>query len=189
MGQGQILSVLTRANSINFPTNIDDKILLVANSFKLNSQNRDAFITRLEDNLVIQEYPHLLHEGSSVLNGWIFGLLGIYDLIIYGLADDEIKYIFKKSIKSLEKILPKYNLGYWSTYSLPNSYKNICSYHYHSLHVVLLESLGKISNNDQIKKYSMIFESQLSNIFYRILAFFMKIFANLIKYKRFYKIR
>ena len=81
----------------------------------------------------------------------------IYDLIIYGLADDEIKYIFKKSIKSLEKILQKYNLGYWSTYSLPNSYKNICSYHYHSLHVVLLESLGKISNNDQIKKYSMIF--------------------------------
>ena len=89
---------------------------------------------------MIQEYPHLLHEGSSVLNGWIFSLLGLYDLIIYGLADDEIKNIFKKSIKSLEKILPKNTTWVIGQHIASQIHiKIFCSYRYQSLHVVLLK--------------------------------------------------
>ena len=185
MGQGQLLSVLSRAqNSGHKQQDLTYLIKGIMESFKL-SNHKDAFVTKT-DGVVIQEYPHLADMNKDVLNGWILGLLGLYDALTLAEYDD-IKKIFNKSIETLELKINKYDIGFWSLYNQPKSFTNICSAHYHDQHIAFLNAIGTLLDNEKIIFFSNRFQKYKRNFLLRLLAFMTKVIANLIKYKRFYK--
>ncbi len=188
MGQGQLLSLLVRANLQEYNVNLSPQIVKVLESFKLDFHHENGFVSS-KDSLVIQEYPHLYHVNPDVLNGWLSALIGLYDAINSGFGDDEIIEIFNKSLKSLTEKLPLYDFGFWSLYNLPSSYTNIASIHYHDLHVSLSYALGRLTDNEKLIKFSKKMAKYSRNYFYRFLSFFIKILANIIKYKRIYKLK
>ncbi len=188
MGQGQLLSLLVRANLQGYKNDLSNEIEKVLESFKLDFNHENGFVSS-KNSLVIQEYPHYFDTNPDVLNGWMLGLIGLYDAINSGFGDDEIELIFKKSLESLTDKLIFYDYGFWSLYNLPKSYKNIASIHYHDQHIAFSSALGFLTNNEKLIEFSQKMAKYKKNFFYRFLSFFTKILANMIKYKRIYKIK
>lgn len=88
---------------------------------------------------VLQEYPTV--PSSHVLNGWIFGLWGLYDLASIG--DPRAAAEFDAGVAALAELVPRYDVvGGWSRYDLyPHPLKHVASPFYHRLHVAQLEAM------------------------------------------------
>ncbi|MDD7885922.1 D-glucuronyl C5-epimerase family protein [Flavivirga sp. 57AJ16] len=195
MGQGQILSLLTRYTIKNSSESLEEKIVEVSNSYLVQLNHVHGFVNKQEEtNIILEEYPKN-PDRPHVLNGWIYSLIGLHDYIEYasqkGIQDNlilEKKRTLDKSLKTLERYINEYDIGFWSLYNLPKGLQNICSMHYQEQHIVLLKALGNITNNQRFIDYSDIFQKQYNNVFYRLLALFVKVFiSNLIKHKWIYK--
>lgn len=195
MGQGQILSLLTRYNLSDNKQKLNSIIIKVSNSYLVPFNDNNGFVNKYDNNVIFEEYPKYQNNNPSVLNGWIYSLLGLYDYIqysqIHSLKDkylEEKKQLFKDSIKTLQRTIDNYNINFWSLYNQPKKLTNICSIHYQTQHIVLLEALFNNTNIECFKNYSNKFKNQYYNPFFRFFSFFVKlIFGNLIKYKRLYK--
>jgi heparosan-N-sulfate-glucuronate 5-epimerase len=103
---------------------------------------------------IYEEYPTT--PSSHVLNGFIFSLFGLYDLMEYT-GDLEAKRLYEDGISSLEKILPLYDMGNRSAYDLTHitssSFPNIARWQYHATHVHQLEALVSINDSKIIKEF------------------------------------
>nr|MBC8526075.1 hypothetical protein [Candidatus Cloacimonadota bacterium] len=101
---------------------------------------------------------------TLVLNGMIFSLCGVYDFIRVFPENKLAKKIFDDGIATLKKILPEYDLGYWSRYNLCKSdwYPEIdpATIGYQRLHITQLEMLYKLTNEEIFKKYAVKFRRQ-----------------------------
>jgi hypothetical protein len=94
-----------------------------------------------DDDLILLEYTHL----APVLNGWIFALFGLYDILL--VTDrEEYRLAFNKTIITLKRYISDFDTGYWSFYDLD---RKIASPFYHKLHIAQLEALYTITNDDQ----------------------------------------
>jgi len=84
------------------------------------------------DDLFLEEFPVL--PRSSILNGWVFALFGLYDI---GLAFNNscAWSYFYRSLNTLKKTT--YLRGYWSYYVYTSVY---WAPFYHHLHVKQLGS-------------------------------------------------
>lgn len=136
MAQGEGLSVLARAASID-PAGPWLATARRACDFLLDSGNEG--LTRVFDGITaLEEYPG--EAFPSVLNGWIFALVGVVDL---GIATGDAAIAAKAAdlADSLARSLPLYDTGYWSTYDIG---RNIASPFYHDLHVAQLRALALI---------------------------------------------
>lgn len=186
MGQGQILSALIRAKMIDNNNKLDDIIVQVANSFKVKFTDKNGFVDR-SDGTILQEYPHMRSVSNAVLNGWVLSAIGLYDYLHAGFKDPLIQDIFEDTILTLKNKLSEYDIGYWTLYNLPTSYKNIASAHYHGQHIVFLNILGLLLDDPILIQFSKKTKMKSNNIKARLLALFVKVFANIIKDKRLYK--
>lgn len=136
MAQGEAASVLVRAWTLTK----DDVYLSAAKraiEFMLKPVEQGGTSQYDNDHLVLLEYTHL----SAVLNGWIFSLFGLYDIC---LACSETKYedALRKTLRTLEETLDKFDRGYWSNYDLDN---HIASPFYHHLHIAQMKALALVT--------------------------------------------
>ena len=73
-----------------------------------------------------EEYP--FEEGLFVLNGFMYSLIGLYDLSSASSAPqearDEAKELFDEGIVSLKALLPLYDNGKGSNYDLQHVIKD-----------------------------------------------------------------
>lgn len=189
MGQGQILSVLTRAKLLGYPKSVDYYINGVTSSFRLPITHVNGFVTDDLEHVILQEYPHLLASFPSVLNGWLYGLIGMNDVIKAGYSDPQFEDLYIASLSTLKKQLPSYDVGFWSLYNQPRNLFNICSAHYQCQHIVLLFALGMLEDDDILLEYSGRFRRQQNSFICRALALITKLSANVWKYKRLYKFK
>lgn len=101
---------------------------------------------------------------TLVLNGMIFALCGIYDFVRVYPQNKTAKKIFDDGIKTLENILPQYDLKFWSRYNLCKAdwYPSVdpATIGYQRLHVNQLEMLYKLTEKSIFKKYFEIFSKQ-----------------------------
>lgn len=112
---------------------------------------------------------------STLLNGWIFSLWGIYDYL--KLVDDEnIKKIYNQSINTLKKYLHEFDNGYWSKYNLGSK---IASPFYHRLHIAQLKVMYDITEIDVFKQYALKWEKYLNNPCKKGRAFVKKAFQKI----------
>jgi heparosan-N-sulfate-glucuronate 5-epimerase len=99
------------------------------------------------DDLFFEEVP----SGDHILNGNVFGLLGVYEYWLVT-KSDSAKEMVDKNIATLKKWLPQFDLGFCSRYSLDQeTFRNhwtIASPSYHDLHIDMLQILYDISGDN-----------------------------------------
>ena len=105
---------------------------------------------------VYEEYP--AEVPVLVLNGIIFALCGVYDFLRTHKDHQAAQKIYDSGVETLKKILPKYDLDFWSKYSLcqanfhPEVDPSTIGYHY--LHIVQLNFMYRLTGEKIFLDYS-----------------------------------
>ena len=153
LSQGLAISALIRTYNL---TN-DEKYIIAAeralNSFKY-PVNGGGVAWIDGENIFFEEIPSSTH----ILNGNIFGLFGVYDFYV-ATGSEQALQLFNSNVETLEEWLPKYDVGYWSKYSLNPSanlkdHFGIASPAYHELHIDMLRLLSLITKDEMFDEYA-----------------------------------
>ncbi len=101
---------------------------------------------------------------TMVLNGKIFALCGLYDFVRVFPDDKTARVLFDQGVETVSKVLPHYDLGFWSRYNLC-----LAPWHpeidpatiaYQRLHVNQLDMMHRLTGIDVFKQYADIFRAQ-----------------------------
>lgn len=114
-----------------------------------------GLVTDTDDGPVLEEYPAEPHP--HVLNGWMWALLGLYDLAHATELDagDAVRVNarteWEQGVECLVARLPRYEtVRGWTTYDLyPHAIANVASPFYHRLHVSMLHALARVAPHEQ----------------------------------------
>ncbi|WP_081614396.1 D-glucuronyl C5-epimerase family protein [Novipirellula maiorica] len=160
MGQGQGISVLVRAHKIFG----DDRYLETAKValepfyYPVDQGGVTAYTS---DGVAFEEYPS--NPFSHILNGFIFALWGVHDYGIYT-QDEKTLELAKAGAETLAKMLPRYDVGYWSRYGLfPHPSPNVASPFYHELHIAQLRALYVLYPHEVFQQYADRWERQFGS--------------------------
>jgi heparosan-N-sulfate-glucuronate 5-epimerase len=150
MAQGEGISVLLRAYELSEDKRFLEGASLAFGAFLVPVQAGGLRTTIDGEFLFFDEYPAT--PPTRVLNGFIWALLGIWDL--YRATDEPAaRRVFFDAIRTLRHILPRYDRGGWSRYALYEGggpfYKVDCpaSAHYHLTHIAQLRVLHQITGD------------------------------------------
>lgn len=103
----------------------------------------DSVRARTVDGIVLEECP--TRPPSAILNGWIYAAWGLRDVAI-GLGSDEARSAYEETVQCLRSVLPQYDMGWWSRYSLyPHRLPDLAKLFYHRLHVEQLRVLDRLT--------------------------------------------
>ena len=147
MAPGRGLSVLTRA----WQCTSDKKYIqgarraLAAFSVPIEW---DGITDTFDGRVTFEEYP--AKPAPHVLNGMIFALFGVWDMVRAQPDDAHAAMIFEHGAATVEALLPLYDAGWWSLYDLyhleiAKSPRNPCTAHYHDIHVKQLRVMHAIT--------------------------------------------
>lgn len=109
---------------------------------------------------------------NYILNGYMFALLGLYDWskLPTGIAADQSMSAdyFERGVKTLERILPYYDMGGMTAYDLThftlNNERNLyLSASYHSVHVYQLYAIYSLTKSKVLKETADIWASYLDD--------------------------
>ncbi len=152
LAQGQGISVLIRAYRIT-----GDAVYL--------KSARNAFgsmITPIDKGGVLfidssgqwwlEEY--IVSPPTHILNGFLWALWGVWDYMNLT-QDTRACELWEKSLGTLRKHLPEYDIRFWSVYDLSPTYlPNIASLFYHRLHIVQLNVMYRLTGMQFFKDYA-----------------------------------
>ena len=148
MTQGLGMSFLVRMYNVTGNQSYKDAAL---NSTQLLSINvSDGGVLRHYQNYSwYEEYP-TPDAGSFVLNGYIYTLIGLYDLI-QEFSDSISINLYENGILSLSAMIGLFDLGCASSYdlvhhSVPGTAPNVAREGYHNLHITLISVINAIDN-------------------------------------------
>jgi hypothetical protein len=99
----------------------------------------------------LEEVPRGVYP-TRILNGWIYALWGVRDVAV-GCSDSRAASLFDESTAALAALLPRYDLGWWSRYSLASG-TDLAKPYYHRLHVVQLDVMHHLTGLDVFADYS-----------------------------------
>lgn len=103
-----------------------------------------SVVARLAKGPALEEAPS--SPPSLILNGWIYALWGLRDVAI-ALADGPAAEMLEGSTACLVELLPRYDAGWWSRYSLyPHRLPDLAKLFYHRLHVDQLEVMHRLTS-------------------------------------------
>lgn len=149
LGQGRLLSVLTRA----FELSEDEQYLSMARKalkpFEVSVAEGGLQSCYGDGGIAFEEYP--LPKPNIVLNGFITGLVGLYDLSEIE-QETRAGELFKQGLGSLARNLYRYDLGHWSAYDLTGY---VASESYHRYHIMQLWALYEMTDCEIFKGYSL----------------------------------
>jgi hypothetical protein len=145
MAQGQVLTVFVRLYNLTGKAEYRLAAERLFNSFKnLKGEHQPwtVFIDS-EGYYWIEEYPW--KEPTQALNGFIFGIYGLYDYYLLT-HSDESRQLLTASITTVQDYVSEYrNKGGISAYCLQHRWQ---SPSYHRIHIEQLNMLARISGND-----------------------------------------
>lgn len=149
MCQGQAISVLCRA----YHATKDKTYLNAANAalkpFNVDSKDGGVRASFLGVHTWYEEYP--TSPPTFILNGFMYALLGLYDLCITDPSNTAAKNLFDKGMESLESMLPFYDSGSATFYDLRHftmkTSPKIARWDYHTTHINQLLLLSTIHNH------------------------------------------
>jgi heparosan-N-sulfate-glucuronate 5-epimerase len=158
MGQGEAMSVLLRAHDLT-----GERAYLEAARAAFAPLRFDVaeggVTRRLDGRLVLEEYP--TEQPCAILNGWIFALFGVHELGTNG--HPPALELFAESVEGLLALLPRYDVGWWSRYSLyDHGRPDLAKPFYQRLHPVLLDGLAQIHGDPRLGAMARRWERQLT---------------------------
>lgn len=146
--QGQAASVFVRA----FQVTGDELYATTARraAAPLISNRRSELVTLTRAGPVLEEAPSV--PASHILNGWISGLWGIWDVAL-ALDDRPARDEFAAGAESLLSHLPAYDTGWWSRYSLyPHTLEDLAKPIYHRYHVDQLKVMSDLTGRSEFQE-------------------------------------
>lgn len=181
LAQGQGLSVLCRAYKISKNDKYLEAAKKVYKSFFIDVKEGGVTFTDQDGNIWIEEYI-MKKDPTHILNGFIWGLWGIYDYWLLR-NDSSVKDLFDRYIKTILININKYDIGYWSLYELSNlRIKMRASVFYHKLHIVQLEILFKMTGISKFENMSKKWKKHLNQKPNKLKATLMKILFKIFYY-------
>jgi hypothetical protein len=126
-------------------------------------------VTQTSEGPVLQEYP--TNPPAHVLNGWIFGLWGLYDLSAMAQGDvipadlaRRTSSAFEDGLSALAARLPRYDTRGWSRYDLfPHPIVHVASPFYHRLHIELLRATNELAPDHRFRQMAARWEQSATN--------------------------
>lgn len=170
MAQGEGVSLLIRA----YLESGDTKYLETAKKavyFMLVPTEEGGVCISNENELILKEYT----ERPVVLNGWIFALWGLFDYA-KATGDETIWVAYEKTIATLERYIPHFDLGYWTRYDYS---ERTASPSYHKLHMDQLIVMYDLTGHEVYKNYLERFKKYQNSFYCRKKAFILKAFQKL----------
>jgi heparosan-N-sulfate-glucuronate 5-epimerase len=158
MGQGEAMSVLLRAHDL---TGAPAYLEAARAAYEpLRFDIAEGGVTRrIDGRLVLEEYP--TERPCAILNGWIFALFGVYELGAN--AHPPALELFAESVAGLLALLPRYDVGWWSRYSLyDHGRADLAKPFYQRLHPVLLDGLARVHADSRLGAMARRWEAQLT---------------------------
>ena len=154
MAQSRGISILLRAYNITKDKIFLEKAERALKLFDVDISN-GGVKSKYKDYIFYEEYPSL-PKAPHVLNGHIFALFGLHEFGRFG--NSKATKLFEIGLETVVKTLEEYDCGFWSKYDLAdkvfrNRNINMCTAHYHNIHIKQLEVLFKISGNKVIGSY------------------------------------
>jgi len=159
MGQSEAMSVLLRAHEMTG----DERYLQTARAaldVMTTEVSEGGVSRRIDGHLVFEEYATALP--LAILNGWIFALFGLHELA-QTTCDERARAMFRASRAGLLALLPRYDIGWWSLYSLyDHGRPDLAKPFYQRLHPVLLDGLNVVAPDYRLTIFARRWEAQLT---------------------------
>ncbi|WP_158633918.1 D-glucuronyl C5-epimerase family protein [Radiobacillus deserti] len=153
IGLGMAMSVLSRASYLSRNQNYANRALRANALFQRFPPN--GVLAKFENEYSFyEECP--TNPPSYILNGFMFALVGLYDLATR--TENKLtKQLFNDGMITLKRMLPLYDLGNRTAYDLTHyttdgGYPNVAKWGYHVTHIHLLATLNAVSKDDRLKK-------------------------------------
>jgi heparosan-N-sulfate-glucuronate 5-epimerase len=159
MAQGEAISVLLRGHALTGSERFREAAVAAFGPF--TADVGDGGVVRdLDGALVVEEYPTT--TPTAVLNGWIFGLLGLHELRLVT-EDDRVAEAFARSREGLLTLLERYDIGWWSRYSLRDHGRaDLAKPFYQRLHSVLLDAMDLIEPDPRLHAMARRWEQDIT---------------------------
>ena len=138
MAQGQALSLLTRAYLKTQSSRTADVVHRAARSFCYSIREGGVVSEFSSGAFFIEEVAHA--PAIHILNGCLFGLFGLYEYLRV-FDDAELQPVLEKCLQGVDEVLPLFDMGWWSRYSLGVRW-HIAPPYYHAVHIRQLKQLA-----------------------------------------------
>jgi hypothetical protein len=147
MLQGLAISVFVRAHRLGLRYEGVDLMELCRSATRVYSLSvEDGGVRTFEDGHVLyEEYPG--YPLARVLDGFLFGLAGLYDLWIET-QDGGVKRLFEEGVDGLLHSIQDWN--YKNTWSWYGNHGYLCPPHYHTANRMLLAVVARASANEAL---------------------------------------
>jgi len=151
MCQGQAISVLVRAHLSTGDSSYLEAATRAAKIFGKSTSEEGVAATVL-GHVWYQEYP--THPASHILNGFMYGLLGLWDLAsVKGFNQKSIANdLYRKGMESLLTLLPLFDSGSGTFYDLRHltmhTAPKIARWDYHATHINQLLTLATVEEKE-----------------------------------------
>ena len=180
-GQRQGISALIRAHQTTGKDEYLDTEINAFKAFESEVNQGGVVYTDPEGNPWIEEY--FVATPTHILNGFIWGLWGVLDLYL-ATNDERAKSLWKKCVTTLTITLETFDLGWWSLYDQSGTPRlpMIASRFYQNLHIVQLEIMFQLINQQLFVYVAYRWEMYTGNSIYRSRAFAQKALFKLLKY-------
>jgi heparosan-N-sulfate-glucuronate 5-epimerase len=158
MGQGQAISLLVRAYVASKDMTYLEAAGRALDIFDIPSSEGGVLAKFLDKYDWYEEYPTT--PSSFVLNGFIYSLIGLYDLkeIAVGSISDKAAKLYEKGLVTLKTMLPMFDSGTGTFYDLRHITAglapNRARWDYHKVHIKQLYLLVEL-DNDKLFKHTL----------------------------------
>lgn len=165
MAQGQAISTLVRAYLLKKDMFYLNSAIRATAPYKLSSELHGVKAVFMSKYDWYEEYPTT--PSSFVLNGFIYSLIGLYDLkeTAGEKLGREAKLLYDRGMESLKAMLPLYDTGSGSIYDLRhfmlNTAPNLARWDYHTTHINQLQLLSSIDDSSVFKEVIKRWKSYL----------------------------
>jgi hypothetical protein len=180
LAQAQGISALLRAHR---ETGRKDFLHAARRAFSAMVSPVDAggLLFREGDNVFLEEV--VADRPTAILDGLIFAIFGLRDYCLVHGNDASAQGLLEECLNTIERMLPRYDLGYWSRADLyADDPPMPASRFYHGLHVAQLRVLADITGNHVFEDYSRSWASMSASILNRTRAFFKKLVFKFTRY-------
>ncbi|XDV53274.1 hypothetical protein PO909_021829 [Leuciscus waleckii] len=157
MAQGQAMSTLVRAYLATHNPAYLGAAIRATSPFKRTSEQRGVKATFMNKYDWYEEYPTT--PSSFVLNGFIYSLIGLYDVAetAGNKLGREAGVLFSQGLESLKSMLPLFDTGSGTVYDLRHFTlgvaPNLARWDYHTTHINQLQLLASIDSAPIFREY------------------------------------
>lgn len=180
LAQGQGISLLLRAHSETGESSFMESARRAFESFSVDVRSGGVLCTDKAGDRWFEEY--IVFPETHILNGFIWASWGVFD---YWLAtrDERANELFQGAVETLRRRLASFDLGYWSRYEHSGTrLPMIASRFYHSLHIVQLRVMQKITGESFFGEVADRWEGYQRKRLNRMRAFAWKVLFKLYHY-------